>query len=231
MKPIEVETFHGGTISVFFPQGSRKIGLRMSGGADSSIVGYMTCLFVMENNLQNEVTIHPITVDQVGKAYQIATASRVIEFYKSVFPEIKFGEHFTDVSQIETRDYSISQTNLTRGLLNTGKIDFYLTGLTANPPDYFIEQMKNSYIVVPPNRDQNETRSCYVDGSRVNLPLVNSNKRAVYELYNHFGLMDTLFPITRSCESYDMELTENLTKHCGRCYHCNERKWGFYRLI
>jgi hypothetical protein len=229
MTPIQVETFHGGTISVFFPDGCRKIGIRMSGGADSSIVGYMACLFIMKNNLQNEVTIHPITIDQIGKAYQIATASRVVEFYKSAFPEIKFGEHFTDISQDEIRDYAITQTNLTKHLSDTHKIDFYLTGLTSNPPDYFIESVP--HLAYPLGRSPNETRTCYVKGSIVNLPLVNSNKRAVYELYNHFDLMHTLFPITRSCESYDMELTENLTKHCGRCYHCTERKWGFHRLI
>jgi 7-cyano-7-deazaguanine synthase in queuosine biosynthesis len=35
-----------------------------------------------------------------------------------------------------------------------------------------------------------------------------------------------IFPITRSCESW----TNDFSKHCGECWWCKEREWGFGRL-
>ena len=44
-------------------------------------------------------------------------------------------------------------------------------------------------------------------------------------MYTELGIMDSLFTVTRSCES--VTLTEG---HCGECWWCQERMWGFNRL-
>ena len=65
-------------------------------------------------------------------------------------------------------------------------------------------------------------------------PLINIDKQGVKELYEKFGLLDTLYPLTRSCESF----TDDFSKHCGEykdeqdvCWFCKERYWGFGRYV
>ena len=55
---------------------------------------------------------------------------------------------------------------------------------------------------------------------------INIDKKGVAELYDYFGLMDTLFPLTRSCEDW----TDDFSAHCGKCWFCLERLWGFGKL-
>ena len=54
-------------------------------------------------------------------------------------------------------------------------------------------------------------------------PFRNHHKRHIAELYNTFNVMDDLFPLTRSCE----KVTTDFSLHCGKCWFCKERKWGF----
>ena len=62
-------------------------------------------------------------------------------------------------------------------------------------------------------------------------PLINLNKQGIAEIYEHYGLMDTLFNVTRSCECADPEKTNNFTTHCqSECWWCAERKWGFGKV-
>jgi 7-cyano-7-deazaguanine synthase in queuosine biosynthesis len=65
-------------------------------------------------------------------------------------------------------------------------------------------------------------------GWRCYRPFANLDKKGIAELYEHFNLMDTLFPITKSCEAKTYDWT---TPHCGTCWWCHERQWGFGRLI
>jgi len=56
-------------------------------------------------------------------------------------------------------------------------------------------------------------------------------------MYKELNLLDSLFPITRSCE-YDIYWQTNSEEwkkdvpdpgigHCNKCWWCKERKWGF----
>ena len=212
-------------IEIWFPVHYKNIGLRISGGADSAIVGYMLCDFITKNNL--ECTIVPITIDQVGKNYQYYMASGILDFYSSRFPSIKIGKHYRSISEIETRDYSVKQTSLSKQLLSDGIIDCYFTGLTANPPESELKLFNIRTEGIPP--DRSGIKPTISDDMRKFFPLINSDKRVVSSLYEHYGLLELLFPITRSCESYDMKKTNYMITHCGGCYHCKERHWGFGR--
>jgi len=41
-------------------------------------------------------------------------------------------------------------------------------------------------------------------------------------------LLDSLFPITRTCEENAYDPT--IVPHCGECVWCQERLWGFGKL-
>ena len=44
------------------------------------------------------------------------------------------------------------------------------------------------------------------------------------KIYQELDLMETLFPVTRSCEVTDKI---EYYGHCGKCWWCEERHWGF----
>ena len=61
-------------------------------------------------------------------------------------------------------------------------------------------------------------------------PIINLNKKEIAEIYKEFGLLDTLFNQTRSCENPSTEITQNFETHCGECWWCKEREWGFGKI-
>jgi 7-cyano-7-deazaguanine synthase in queuosine biosynthesis len=197
------------------------VGLKISGGADSAITGYILSKYVVEE--RPDLKIVPITVDQEGKAFQIQFAKKIVEFYKKEFGDI-FLEHETAYSPLpEDENYIKTQQLLTNNLYKNNKIQFHFAGITQNPPKNAIP--RSVYWrgwTDPPDRER--LKNIY-EGTACH-PLINFNKRDVAELYRYFNVFDTLFPMTRSCEKY----TDNFEKHCGNCWFCAERRWGFDRL-
>ena len=55
------------TIEFNLPDEFDKIGIKLSGGADSAIVLYMLCKYITETNRECEII--PMTVCHAGKAY------------------------------------------------------------------------------------------------------------------------------------------------------------------
>jgi 7-cyano-7-deazaguanine synthase in queuosine biosynthesis len=202
----------------------KRIGLKISGGADSAIVGYMLSKYVVEE--KPDAIIVPITVEQEGKAFQITFAKRIIEYYKTVFGNI-YADHEIGFSPIpESENYVLIQEVLTKKLYQSNAIQFHFAGITLNPPvgaipKHIYEQGWRD----PPDRVRTSISKNIYQDSRC-LPLINFDKRDVAELYDYFGVRDTLFPLTRSCEMY----TDNFSQHCDNCWFCAERKWGFGRL-
>lgn len=212
-------------LDIRVPEGINNIGLKISGGADSAIVGYILSKYVVEERPQARIT--PITIDQEGKAFQVQFAKSVIEYYKTVFGDI-YTEHYTGFSPLpEAENYTPAQDAVTSKLYDDGVIQFHFAGITLNPPPNSIPQrIYDLGWKDPPDRPRTgELKDIYVGRKRC-LPLINFDKRDVAELYNYFGVMDTLFPLTRSCEKY----TDDFTEHCNSCWFCGEREWGFGRL-
>lgn len=54
----------------------------------------------------------------------------------------------------------------------------------------------------------------------------NVNKKFVAGVYKENNLMDTLFPLTRSCVGTARQ-TDNFTRECHQCFWCYEKKWAF----
>jgi len=98
------------------------------------------------------------------------------------------------------------------------KINVCYTGMTRNPTeDLGHDDEKMTIRDGEPNKEV-VTRNFYV-------PFINSDKKTVAQLYRHFDLMESLYPLTFSC-------TKSTTdKHCNSCWWCAERKWAFGRLI
>tara|TARA_E500000081_G_scaffold30373_2_gene34058 strand:- start:6437 stop:7768 length:1332 start_codon:yes stop_codon:yes gene_type:complete len=61
-------------------------------------------------------------------------------------------------------------------------------------------------------------------------PWINTDKKGLAQLYQREGVLDTLFPVTYSCEWYPRDGSDPGMEHCGKCWWCEERQWGFGRL-
>jgi|SaaInl5LU_22_DNA_1037371.scaffolds.fasta_scaffold06819_7 7-cyano-7-deazaguanine synthase in queuosine biosynthesis len=55
---------------------------------------------------------------------------------------------------------------------------------------------------------------------------INVDKKFVAGVYQENNLMESLFPITRSCVG-TARGTDNFTRDCHQCFWCHERKWAF----
>ena len=74
-----------GNIEFTIPKHFKSIGYKVSGGADSAIVGWMLCKTIVEE-CNSEPVVYPITMDQPGKAYQVKFAKGVVAFLKLHWP-------------------------------------------------------------------------------------------------------------------------------------------------
>jgi len=82
-------------------------------------------------------------------------------------------------------------------------------GITQNPP--------------VPLSGNIPVRNPVVNNSKLLTPFWNFDKRDILRIYRKYNIMD-LFNITQSCQLYT-----NI--HCGSCFHCLEREWGFINGI
>lgn len=210
------------TVRIILPNRIKNVGLKISGGADSAIVGYMLSKYVVEE--RPDITIIPITVKQIGRAFQEQFSKQVLDFLKNEFGNI-FGNHYIRTSTHRTV-YAKTQEDLVEELYQNNIIDCHFVGITQNPP-INISPKKGIRKNDPgpgEHRSAFTTRKTVLD-ARVYRPLININKKGVKELYDTFNLMDRLFPLTRSCEAD----TDDFSKHCQQCWFCAERYYGFGR--
>ena len=199
----------------------KTIGLKISGGADSAIIAYILSKFVVEEHPL--IKILPITTTLEGKPYQLIYAKRVIEFLKNEFGNI-FLEHQTNHAENSTV-YDSKQKELVQGCKTTYDFKILYSGITANPPKEIYKQ----WLPHTGPADNRDGKTFPTTRGTSRLPLVNIDKKGVAELYNTLGVMDTLFPITRSCEALAKDEEYHIEKHCEICWWCRERYYGFGR--
>jgi hypothetical protein len=208
------------------------IGLWMSGGADSSLLAYLLCKTIRDENL--DVKFQPISVRR-GRPNNPIYAEGVVDFICEDLDIDFILPHEIYYPPLEDSEMTEIKIFWERDAINFREKKFQVlySGITSNPP--------NS-AGLPKNKER--TRDEESDKpvvSRNGLkhyinPFFNINKKWEAEVYKDFGLLDTLFPITYSCEG-DAEDTKTHTWHCGntlsvenQCWWCIERKWAFGRL-
>ena len=62
-------------------------------------------------------------------------------------------------------------------------------------------------------------------------PFINKNKQAVHAAYQAHDMMEQLYPYTYSCETVPEDYSTMDFVHCGHCFFCLERYWGFGRIV
>lgn len=185
------------------------ISILHSGGADSAVLLYI--LMTNTNETINVITCSnkikgrtnsKIALDVIGTCIDITGNANIT--HSSFFVEE------------QTFDSLFLNTKM---LFQNSNIIY--TGATSLPPDNLLRTFKNDAGIYD-NRDPNKIRPLYRD--KFYAPFFNHNKIHIRQMYEELGIIEKIFPLTRSCES--LVLREG---HCGECWWCEERFWAFGR--
>lgn len=207
-----MKTINLGLIDLDIHEG--KLGVSVSGGADSAILLYLVMKYADPESMIHVISCANKEKHNLNPRY----ALNVLEFCMELTGNRKVKQHTYFVER---------QTRETWGggmleFLQDNTVDMMYTGFTSNPPDSALATFTRE---TPPEtsgrRDPNAVRPVYYS-PRIYTPFTNLHKQQIAELYKQEDLLDTLYPLTRSCEN--PELKEG---HCGDCWWCQERKWGF----
>ena len=188
------------------------IGLNISGGTDSAILGYILCNFIYKE--RPDVSIIPITNQAYIKRYNFKFSSLILSFLKKEFPTINFECHIKNQNK-QNDDYDKTQKKQLNALIRNSIVDIIFSGTTSNPPidicNTFLNKSGNIEERITErdrlyNNKLKKTKSRYfVD------PFQNLDKKGIYQLYVQFELLNTLLPLTRSCEAIDSNICNNFT--------------------
>lgn len=217
------------TAKIEIPQGVKNIGVSMSGGADSSMLCYLLAKQIKEKNL--DITIHPISAVFSVRPWSYDRAKKVVNFIKRDLDcSNVFGQHFRfNVSEDECKSDKAKQEHFghVMGFLFVNNIiDHLFSGKTKNPN----QKVMDTFFDQNPQQDRNNPTEKNIYKSSVEtVPWAMVDKRMTIELYKKYNLIDTLLPITRSCEGDDI-ITENFTKTCGQCWWCEEKAWAIAEI-
>ncbi len=212
----------------------KKIGVWMSGGADSSLLCYMLAKKIKEDNLNCKLVL--LTIDfKRPFAYIAVKVREEIERLldcKDVFeshlvyhpPENVTWSNKELAEQFHIKNYDH---------FKNGIVDMLFSGITTNPPRHVQETFLYGVLEdVEAKRGESvdkETVRYFVQENCEFLelkPFFKINKQTISELYVENKIIDSLFPLTRSCEHIGTS-----TGHCGKCWWCEERQWAFKKLV
>lgn len=224
LAPVRVVKEHGIEVPIY----DTDVGVSCSGGADSSMLLYL----LMKHYKDTDVTIHIFTCVAKSKNMPVTQASaNVIRKCVDLTGNnnIRHYVNYVDMNNAEMSVHSI-YFDWVMEYKKRGDFGMFYTGITRNPPESVTDQFK--WTTNWPNgaqteRDPNLVRPIVAE-FWVSI-FTNTDKVGLCDVYEGEGVLDTLFPETRSCESTDPEYW-HATGHCGECWWCEERLWGFGRL-
>lgn len=181
-----------------------------SGGADSSLLLY----YLLKSG-------KPVDVYTTVKNETAAKNSYTIREVVLKCMELTNNYQVTQIIHYSPEKDEKSLLKNSVKYFNNKMIDQLYTGITANPPIDAIGFYSGQEEI----RDPNVTRSVVVN-PYVITPFTNYDKKWIAARYEEEGLMNTLFPVTNSCEAWTMNFNQ-IGIHCGECWWCKEREWGF----
>jgi hypothetical protein len=225
----------------------KRIGVSSSGGADSTLLAFILCKLIQDNNLDIELhIIHNIRLWKT-RPWQKYVSLKIYNELQSKFPNIKFIRHenfippefewgskgptmydeygnFKSGNQIELRAHA-------EYIGYTYKLDSWYCAVTKNPSD---NNIKGGLIDrdFKLSKDNNLDRfiKIYLVGYSCH-PFTHVEKDWIVGRYKELEIMD-LFKMTRSCEGEFDGLNYRTYKEgmdipeCGKCFWCKEREWG-----
>lgn len=201
----------------FYPRLLQKytnIGVTLSGGTDSVFAFYWLAKCIHDNDL-TEHTILPITSIELMLKYRpTLEIAAIIDYVKAQFPKANILDHYTHAFYQTHPDKNFHIKPHKDKLLESGMIDHYINGACGRPlfEDVYLDGISL-------NRSQEQLQEA-VDKMRG--PWQTVDKKFVAHQYEKYGLMESIFPLTRSCVAPGRR-----GRPCKKCGWCHEKYWAF----
>lgn len=218
---------------------SKRVSMSLSGGADSAILFYHAC------DVLSDKTFIVWSGYDTRRPDSIFYAMEVYQFVKNSYPNVDILPHHTfkyttypgmTPTQSKKWDWKLDPKSVAHHeeevkLWKEHRFDFTLNGMTSNPPEDAIKKFKmdvdTGHGVIEPRRHNERDEWIHSDVFRsLYSPFVKKDKSYVRMMYEKYGVLDTLFPLTASCIGFPHE-TNNGQKPCRNCVWCKERLWAF----
>lgn len=198
-------------LDIDVPIFSGPLGINCSGGADSSLL-----LYILMSNTKDLIHIFTMANDEKGRANAIIS-SRVIEKIIQLTGNSNIEHHVRYVNKQTPENVAEKPIEYVKNNL----ITCWYSGLTANPS----LELTNSFGENSCHhlRDPLINRSIIKKSVKKITPFTNIDKKRIVTIYREFGIMDSLFPLTRSCE---ISGKLDYLGHCENCWWCKERQWS-----
>lgn len=236
-------TYGGQTIDFFDFDLPRKVTLSLSGGLDSAAFMYLIC-----TNF-SQIEIAPYTAADVSFPADKEAAVAVATWMSKHFPSNRiqdlhieeidqynlskagykqmdwYRENRTDLENIPDSGVSkLIQINvLNKKIRNLHNGAINCNAMTANPPESLMKSRGFDHLA---ERRRHQGQELNQFHNNLYRPFINVDKRFVADVYRKHNLLETLFPLTKSCIG-TAEKTNNHTQECGECFWCYEKNWAF----
>jgi hypothetical protein len=238
-------------LDIPFSTSWKKIGVNLSGGADSACLTFLLCKIIQDNNIDCKVDVITHIRCWDTRPWQEPISEKVFNKLKSMFPTI-IENRYTNFIAPGIEDGVAGKVIMSQGRLRSGdqiqvdefnsycifkyKFDGIFNATTHNPFDLVIEGEPLSRRI-----DVEKKKPLLVldrKGSHVFLPFLLVDKSWILAQYYLFKITD-LYETTRSCEGdlSDSQLSKFLSDLaeykagqyvpiCGKCFWCQERAWA-----
>lgn len=231
----------------------KKVGINLSGGADSACLAYLLCKIITENNFETKIDVITHIRCWTTRPWQQPIGLRVFHKLKEMFPNIISEryenfiapelEHGVTGYIYEDPVYKkmhsgdqLSVYNFNRYVAYRYKFDAIFNGTSKNPPIDFPKKMDNR------EKDAKDgllyDLIIYTDNQFLCHPFRFVDKSWIIAQYYYFNIVD-LLNLTRSCEGdvthkkirpvvsdYTVYNPDMEVPECGTCFWCLERNWA-----
>lgn len=211
----------------FLNSGCNKIGLRFSGGVESSLLLWMLCYFCNLSG-RHDIEIYPFFMrDWYKKIPSKAKYLKlIINYVQTEFPQVNLKPldltmFWSAISKDTKLEPSCEKKE--NYLRKAYGIQWFINGINLN-------LNKEEFLNLGITEEEYETRDARRDKHRIltstdsfqydilkSIPFYNVTKITIKKLYQKYGLMETIYPWTDSC------LSDKLPFPCKKCLWCKER--------
>jgi len=190
------------------------IGVQLSGGADSALLGYLLAKAIVEHNLA--VRLKRITFGFGDKFDFFKNAQAVQDRITELVGKDVWVESYEVFYE---KKYMHSTLEKLTYLFENKIISHTMSGRTKNPSIDDLPDPGGSRVV---DRDN----PFLIIDKDITEPFYNLTKDTLLSIYLELGIID-LFIITCSC---DVNRNEKLLPPCGKCWWCTERNWAVKKI-
>lgn len=226
-----------GMVDLYLNSNWKRIGISLSGGADSALLAYLICS-------QTNADIHFTNQIRMWRTrpWQGHVADTVVDWFKSnlsnkfvvhknlIPPEMEEPNttYITDEYGKLKSGNRIILRSFNEYVAQTQNLDALYGAVNQNPDIQFDGAL--------PERDQGVLEPYFKhDGVSIVHPFVHTRKDWIIQQYYDLGIID-LLNLTRSCEgefeniTYKTYTPGDPVPICGECFWCKEREWALVKV-